>query len=124
LKRLSSKFEPIFDILGQLDDDYRQGNTVHPGTQLHLFLLGVAQAFGGRRVAQHLVALCIENGVRKGYRVAVTEATNSVSQHIFRKCGFVERVQRSYRDHRYKEHAFFTSIEGHFGPILMDRILV
>ena len=123
MERLSGKFDPIFDILGQLDADYRQGNTVPPGEQLHLFLLGVAQAFGGRRVAQHLVASCLDNGVRKGYRTAVTEATNSVSQHIFRKHGFVDRIRRSYRDHRYEGQAFFPSIEGHFGPILMDRIL-
>ena len=124
IDRLSRKFDPISDILGQLEADYRQGKTVPPGEQLHLFLMGVAQAFGGRRVAQHLVAACLENGARKGYRLAVTEATNSVSQHIFRKLGFVDRVQRSYRDHRFEGRAFFASIEGHAGPILMDRALV
>jgi len=121
IERLSRKFDPIVDILGQLDAEYRQGKAVPPGEWLHLFLLGVAPAFGGRRVAQGLVAACLENGARKGYRIAVTEATNSVSQHIFRKHGFVDRVQRSYRDHRYEGRAFFASIEGHIGPILMDR---
>lgn len=124
LDRLSKKFDPNFDILGQLDGDYRQGKAVPAGESLHLFLLGVAQAFGGRRVAQQLVASNLENGVRKGNRVVVTEATNSVSQHIFRKHGFVDRVQRSYRDHRYEGRALFASIEGHTGPILMDRDLV
>ena len=124
LDRLSRKFDPIFDILGQLDADYRREKTVLPGESLHLFLVGVAQAFGGRRVAHQLVASCLENGLRKGYRVAVTEATNSVSQHIFRKLGFVDRLHRSYRDHRYQGRAFFASIEGHTGPILMDRDLV
>lgn len=124
LDRLGRKFDPIFDILGQLDADYRRGTTVLPGKSLHLFLVGVAQTFGGRRVAQQLVASCLENGQRKGYRIAVTEATNSVSQHIFRKLGFVDRVHRSYRDHRYEGQPFFASIEGHSGPILMDRTLV
>ena len=31
--------------------------------------------------------------MRRGYRGAVTEATNKVSQHIFRKQGFVARLQ-------------------------------
>jgi ribosomal protein S18 acetylase RimI-like enzyme len=123
IDRLSKKFDPIFDILGQLDTDYRQGKPVATGESLHLFLLGVAETFGGRGVAQQLVTSCLANGLRRGYRTAVTEATNSVSQHIFRKQGFVDRVQRSYRDHRYEGRAFFAAIDGHVGPILMDRSL-
>ena len=123
IDRLSRKFEPIFDILGQLDSDYRQGKPVAPGESLHLFLLGVAETFGGRGVAQQLVTSCLANGVRRGYRTAVTEATGTASQHIFRKQGFVDRVQRSYRDHRYEDRAFFAAIDGHVGPILMDRPL-
>lgn len=123
IDRLSRKFDPIFDILGQLDADYRQGQPALPGQWLHLFLLGVAEAFGGRGVAQQLVTLCLDNGVRRGYRTAVTEATNSVSQHVFRKHGFADRAQRFYRDHRYEGRAYFAAIDGHVGPILMDRPL-
>jgi ribosomal protein S18 acetylase RimI-like enzyme len=119
-ENLSPKFEPIFDILGELDAEYRQGRESRPGARLHLFLLGVARSFGGRGIAQRLVRECLANGVRHGYRVAVTEATNPVSQHVFRKLGFVERVRRSYRDHRYNGHAVFASIETYGGPILMD----
>jgi ribosomal protein S18 acetylase RimI-like enzyme len=120
---LSTKFAPIFDILGQLEIEYRQEKPVASGESLHLFLLGVAESFGGRGVAQELVATCLANGVRRGYRIAVTEATNSVSQHIFRRQGFVDRAQRSYRDHRFEGRAFFATVEGHVGPILMDRQL-
>jgi ribosomal protein S18 acetylase RimI-like enzyme len=124
LDRLSKKFDPIFDILGQLDTDYRQGKPVVTGESLHLFLLGVAETFSGRGVAQQLVTSCLANGIRRGYRTAVTEATNSVSQHIFRKQGFVDRAQRTYRDHRYEGRAFFAAVDGQVGPILMDRPLV
>jgi len=124
LDRISSKFDPIFDILGQLDSEYRQGKEPNPREYLHLFLVGVAQPFSGRGIAQQLVAVCLENGVQNGYRVGVTEATNSVSQHIFRQEGFAERVQRSYHDYRYQGNAVFASIEGHIGPILMDKHLM
>jgi ribosomal protein S18 acetylase RimI-like enzyme len=124
MDRLSAKFDPIFDILGQLDTEYRGGKSVRPGEYLHLFLLGVAQGFAGQGVAQQLVAACLENGVRRGYRAAVTEATNKTSQHIFRKQGFVERVRRSYQDHRFDGQAVFASIAEHGGPILMDKSLV
>ncbi|MGO9541138.1 MAG: hypothetical protein ACLPN2_11165 [Terriglobales bacterium] len=76
MDRLSAKFDPIFDILGQLDTEYRNGHTVHRGDSLHLYLLGVSDRVARRGVAQQLVAVCLEHGTRRGYRVAVTEATN------------------------------------------------
>jgi len=124
MDRLSPKFEPIFDILGQLDTEYRADGTSRPGESLHLFLLGVSESVAGRGVGQHLVSRCLEHGARKGYRLAVTEATNRTSQHIFRKQGFVERVRRSYGDHRFDGRAVFASIAEHGGPILMDKRLV
>lgn len=123
LDQVSVKFDPIFDILGQLDAEYRVGQAVQPGESIHLFLLGVAGSFTGQGVAQQLVTRSIENSIGKGYRRAVTEATNKTSQHVFRKLGFVERVKRSYEDHRFEGRAFFTSIADHGGPILMDRRL-
>jgi len=123
MDHLSAKFNPIFDILGRLDAAYRSGRAVNPGESLHLFLLGVAERFAGQGVARQLVAECVANGARKGYRVAVTEATNRTSQHIFRKQGFVERVRGSYRDHRFDGQDVFASIAGHGGPILMDKLL-
>jgi ribosomal protein S18 acetylase RimI-like enzyme len=123
MDQLSRKFDPINDILDQLDTDYWHGQAARPGECLHLFLLGVTRSFGGRGVAQQLVATCLENGLNRGYRLAVTEATNSVSQHIFRRLGFADRVRRSYRDHRFEGRAAFSSIEGHIGPILMDKTI-
>ena len=123
MNRLSPKFEPILDILGQLDTEYRADRAIRPGESLHLFLLGVARSVAGRGVAQHLVSTCLEHGMRKGYRLAVTEATNKVSQHIFRKLGFAERVRRSYSSHRFGGRAVFASIAEQEGPILMDKAL-
>lgn len=121
--RLTKKFDPIFDLLGQLDAQYRSGKSVRPGGYLHLFFLGVADEFAGLGVAQTLVARCLENGRTKGDRLAVTEATNRVSQHVFRKLGFVERSKVSYGDYRRNGEAVFASIAEHGGPISMDRQL-
>jgi ribosomal protein S18 acetylase RimI-like enzyme len=123
MDRLSGKFDPIFDILGQLDDEYRGGRPAGKGERLHLFLLGVDDRVAGRGVARGLVAACLERGAEKGYRVAVTEATNRVSQHVFRKLGFVERARRSYGEHRFGGEAVFASIAGQGGPMLMERSL-
>jgi hypothetical protein len=44
-----------------------------------------------------------------------------VTYSIFRKGGFVERVRRSYQDHRFDGQAVFASIAEHGGPNLMDK---
>src|SRR5262249_48493410 len=123
IDRLSARFHPVFDILSQLDAGYRHGQPVNPGESLHLFLLGVNERFGGQGVAQQLVSRCVANGAEKGYRVAITEATNKTSQHIFRKLGFAERVKGSYSDHRFEGRAVFASIAEHGGPMLMTKSL-
>lgn len=123
LDRLSPKFNPIFDILGQVDAEYSGGRARQRGESVHLFLLGVAQSHAGMGIAQQLVAECVSNSIRKGYRLAVTEATNKTSQHVFRKHGFIERVRRSYRDHQLEGRAWFTSIADQAGPMLMEKYL-
>ncbi len=123
MDRLSQKFDPIFDILGQLGTEYWGDRPARPGESIHLFLLGVAASVAGRGVAQQLITACLELGASRGYRLAVTEATNKVSQHIFRKHGFVERARRWYGAHRSNGRAVFESIAEHEGPILMDRSL-
>jgi ribosomal protein S18 acetylase RimI-like enzyme len=123
MDQLSAKFDPIFDLLGQLDTEYRGGEAVPPGEALHLFLLGVSERAAGQGVAQQLVTACLEHGARRGYRVAVTEATNKVSQHIFRKLGFVARAWRSYQTYRFDGRKVFGSIAEHGGPLLMEKSL-
>ena len=124
MDQLSAKFNPIFDILGQLDAAYRGVQAVSAGESLHLFLLGIARRFAGQGVAQQLVAECLANGARRGYRVAVTEATNRTSQHIFRKQGLVDRGPAVLPGHRFDGQAVFAAIAEHGGPILMDKLLV
>lgn len=119
----SEKFLPVFTLIDQLDAQYQRDKTIEPGKYLHLLLLGVARPFMGQQVAQHLVAACEDNARRKGYRVVVTEATGSVSQHIFRKQGYTARFEISYQEYRYQGSPVFASIEGHSGMILMDKEL-
>ena len=123
MERLTVKFDPIFSFLRQLESEYRGGKEVHPFESIHLILLGVSDRAARRGVAQQLVAACLEQGRRRGYRFAVTEATNQISQHIFRKQGFIERVKKSYKAYRFDGRRVFASIAEHGGPILMDKAL-
>jgi len=83
---------------------------MRPGERRHLFFLGVGDSVAGRGVPRHLISTRLEHGTRKGYRLAVTETTNKVSQDIFRKLGFFERVWGSYLSHRFARRAVFASI--------------
>ncbi|MHC5110451.1 MAG: GNAT family N-acetyltransferase [Planctomycetota bacterium] len=123
LHRLSPKLDPVFDILTPLGDEYWRDRPIVPGDSIHLFLLAVDDTATGCGVAQQLVTSCLNVGQSRGYRFAVTEATNLTSQHIFRKCGFEEQVRGSYEKHRFHGLACFASIVEHGGPILMDRRL-
>jgi len=119
----SEKFLPIFSMLEGLDQQYRRDREIVPGRYLHLFMLAVDQRFAGQGLAQRMIDACLENGRRKGFRYAVTEATGVVSQHVFSKLGFKERFRISYPDYSFEGQAVFSSIRGHQGTFLMDFAL-
>lgn len=66
-------------------------------------------------------AFVLKNARQKGYRLACTEATGKISQHIFRKNGFTDRFTTSYADFLYDERAPFASIRHHGAAILLSR---
>ncbi len=120
---ISDKFIPILTMLEGLDDNYRQGRAIVAGQYLHLFMLAVDIHFAGQGIAQQLVTACLLNGRQKGYTHAVTEATGVVSQRVFRKLDFTDRVSVTYRDYRYDGRPVFASIVDHTATILMDRTI-
>lgn len=124
-ERLSDKFTSIFKLLDDLDSPYKLGKRISIGEYLHLFIIAVAHQYKEKKVAQNLIEICMENGMRKGYRTAVTEATGAISQHIFRnRFGFIDRFEIPYKIYTQKGRKIFESIEGHTGIILMDKNLV
>ncbi|CAN5590111.1 hypothetical protein BH10PLA2_BH10PLA2_27070 [soil metagenome] len=116
-------FQPIGALLDRLDEEYRHGKAIEPGQYLHLFMLGVLPEWAGQGIGLQLVATTLKNGYKRGYRVAVTEATGRGSQHIFRSLGFRERIARKYEDYQFEGKAVFRSIDGHEATLLMDKEL-
>jgi ribosomal protein S18 acetylase RimI-like enzyme len=123
LNQISTKFLPIFSMLETLDEQFRSERTISVGEFLHLYMLGVDGRFAGRGIGQGLVSARLDNGIRRGYRTAVTEATGKVSHHLFRKQGFVDRFSVSYRDFLYEDKLVFAAIQGHEQATLMDKTL-
>lgn len=124
IKQLGEKFEPLWALLDELDAEYKQRRILPTGKYLHFFLLAVNHQYSGKHVAQNLVQVCLENGVKKSYEVGVVEATSLVSQHIFRKFGFVDRFEVPYQTFAYQDRRILESIQGDHGIILMDKALV
>jgi ribosomal protein S18 acetylase RimI-like enzyme len=119
--RVPASFAPVGALLDSLDDEYRATHPVVPGSHLHLFMVGVSDSFGGAGIAQTMITLCLTNAARRGYRLAVTEATGRTSQHIFRKLGFQDVCRRSYDQFLYDARRVFESIAAHGGTVLMER---
>jgi ribosomal protein S18 acetylase RimI-like enzyme len=121
LEELAPGFAPIGALLEGLDGQYRATRSIVPGTHLHLFMLGVAHRALGRGIARHLITTCLANGKVRGYSLAVTEATGSVSQHVFCKLGFREILSAAYKDFVFNGQRVFSSIVGPEAAILMER---
>jgi ribosomal protein S18 acetylase RimI-like enzyme len=119
----SRKFQMVGSILGRLGTMYRAGREPVAGEALHLYLLGVSDQAAGMGVGRQLVAAAVENGARRGYRVAIAEATSRKSQHIFRELGFAERAQILYGDYLFEGEHVFAGIAEQGGPILMEKML-
>jgi ribosomal protein S18 acetylase RimI-like enzyme len=123
LEMLGVKFAMVGSILGKLVSTYRAGRKPARCEMLHLYLLAVSDRAAGMGIGERLVAACIENGGRRGYRLAVAECTGKASQHIFRKLGFAERGMVSYADHLFEGRRVFESVAEHGGAILMEKVL-
>ena len=121
--RISQRFRPILGMLESLDEQYRGGRDLRAGECLHLFMLAVDPRFGGRGIARQLVETCLQNGIRKGYRSAVTEATGRLSQRVFAKLGFQEHFRTPYKTYRFEGLLPFETIAEHGGAALMERSL-
>jgi ribosomal protein S18 acetylase RimI-like enzyme len=123
MTELSQKLDPIFDLFGLLEAQLAEPPADTPGAVLHLFLLGVDDRFAGQGVAQRLVREALDNGIARGYRTAIAEATNLRSQHILSKLGFTTRAKTSYEAYRRDGVPVFAAIAEHGGPMSMIRDL-
>lgn len=121
--RISSKLDPIIELLESLEAQYKQGRQIQAGEYLYIHMLAVSPKYQRKKIAQNSIEVCLNNGIKKGFTYAFTEAANSVSQHVFSKLSFIPRHQIDYQQFTYQGQKVFASIEGHTGTILMDKLL-
>ena len=122
-QHLSHKFEPIIELLENLEAQYKHDKQIQAGEYLYIHMLAVSPEYQRRKIAQNSIEVCLNHGIEKGFTYAFTEAANSISQHVFGKLGFTPRHQINYQQFTYQGQKVFASIEGHTGTILMDKLL-
>jgi ribosomal protein S18 acetylase RimI-like enzyme len=120
-RALHPRFAVTSALLDELGKQYRQTIRLSPKHYLSIIFLAVDLNLAGHGVGTGLITRALENARSGGFKIAVCEATNRRSQHVFRdKCGFTDRFSIFYSDWEYDGRRVFDSIQGQ-SAILMDR---
>ncbi|WP_226586739.1 GNAT family N-acetyltransferase [Microseira wollei] len=117
---IDNKFEAVFCLLSELEENYRSCHPVKAGQVLHIFMLGVQEQYTKRHIATTLVKENLNLAKHHNFEIAITEATAVGSQHIFRKLGFTEEFAIAYKSYKFKGKQIFSSIEKPSSCLLMS----
>jgi GNAT superfamily N-acetyltransferase len=80
-------------------------------TCLHLIMMGVAEEYHNRGIAQQLLQFTLENAKSRGFHSAIAEATSPVTQHIFlNKFGFALINNLAYKNFRHENQTMLQSM--------------
>ena len=122
VEKASPSFAPIGGVIGQLEACYIDAQSPRPGECLDLAMLAVDPAHTGHGIAQNMVDAALRGGAAKGYRRAITMATNRTSQRVFQNLGFNELFSVSYSDYTFEGNRVFASIEPDDRTALMEYV--
>ncbi len=111
---------PMIALAAHLYDIYFQKLAQSSLDPLHIFMLAIRGPFRGKGIGHQLLRLSLEHARDRGYSRAVVEATGLVSQHIFRKAGFVPRVEVPYATFACDGKRPFADTGEHPSIMLMD----
>ena len=120
---ITNKIEPIMELFESLTVQYKRGKQIQAGEYLYIHMLAVSRKHQRKKIAQNSLEVCLNNGIKKGFSYAFTESSDSVSQHIFGKLGFIPRHQVDYQQFTYQGQKVFPSTETDRGIMLMDKSL-
>ncbi|WP_216825891.1 GNAT family N-acetyltransferase [Sulfitobacter sp. SK012] len=115
--------EPVIALLDELEEIFANAHEIGPGEFLHIFMIAVRDDFSGKGIAQNLVQSCLEQAKNLGYGLAFTEATNQISQRVFKNVGFDELHLIGYSTFEFHGRKPFQGISQHRGCALMEMDL-
>jgi ribosomal protein S18 acetylase RimI-like enzyme len=112
--------EPVIALLDGLENHFLRKQDVVPSKFLHIFMIGVRDDHSGKRISYQLLEACLKGAGERGFRRAITEATNHISQGVFRRIGFTETYLVRYEDFEFMGQKPFETIRDQRGCALME----
>jgi len=111
LDTISPKFTPIFCLLGELDERYKEKYPVERGELYHLFMGGVLKAYASAGLIRQLTHAAEMLARHRGFRGAIGEATGPISQHVYLSyLGYREVMALSYAEFAFEGEKIFANI--------------
>lgn len=123
LDGIDHKFEGVFSLLSELEENYQKCHLIKARQVLHIFMLGVQEKYNKRHIATTLVRENLNLAKHHNFEIAITEATSVGSQRIFRNFGFIEEFAIEYKPYKFKGKHIFSSIENPPNCLLMSRCI-
>lgn len=110
MDRVTSKFEPISTLLGQLDENYKKQHLVQENEILHGFMLGVYKDYTGKGIGRNLTQMVYALGKIKKYKGIIAEAIGPISQKIFYNQGYELIDSVKYAEFEFKQKKPFAKM--------------
>ena len=108
---INEKFYPIFELLDDLDAKYQNKNAVNNKEVLHTIMIVVDSDVKTKNLSSELLKTSFEIAQKKGYKIAMMEATGAISQHIaMNKFGYKEFCSVKYADFIYENITVETNV--------------
>ena len=120
---IDRKFEGVFSLLAELEENYRSCHQVRTGQVLHILMIGVHEQYTQRHIAKRLVKENLKLAKRNGFEIAIAEATGVASQELFRTLGFTEEFAIEYKSYQFKGEQIFISIDHPPNCLLMSSLI-
>jgi hypothetical protein len=110
-EKISSSFDPIIALLGELDEKYKVENNVQPGQLLHMFMGGVYKEYAGMGVALGMTQFIESHTKSKSFKGAIGEVTGPISQHVYiNQLGYKDVSSISYKTFQFEGKRIFSNI--------------
>ena len=117
---IDNKFEAVFSLLSELEENYRKCHLVKGVHILHILMLGVQEKYSKRHIATTLVRENLNLAKHHNFEIAITEDTGVASGHIFQNLGFIEEFAIEYKSYKFKGKHIFSSLENPPNCLLMS----
>jgi hypothetical protein len=111
IEGISSSFDPIISMLGELDEKYKVENNITNGQLLHMFMGGVYKEYAGLGVAAGMTQFIEGYTKSKNFKGAIGEVTGPISQHVYiNQLGYKEVSSISYKSFQFEGKYIFSDI--------------